>query len=191
MNSRSCAPRFWFVLIGRNSRSMNSVRDFRHLFSGPLQGSCCNLDSCSNFELCANSSCSSCTTTCSIGVIAPPQVEVPPVSVYELLLRFTERKIHKQSSSSNHRPEDFLVHPDSFSAELSRPADTTQPRIRATILGTLHLPRRRQSQRAPITVAQPTQRYHGTATIMKSYDFVSQHAVNRFLEPFMRSALRP
>ena len=53
-----------------------------------------------------------------------------------LLLRSTT-----QSSTSNRRQSPsrrFPGPPDSFPAELSLPAYTTQPRIRATMLGTLH-----------------------------------------------------
>ena len=67
---------------------------------------------CCNLDSCSNLSFES--ELCSIVVIAPPQV----------LLRFTAHKIPGP--------------PDSFSAELS--SDTTQPRIRATILGALHSP---------------------------------------------------
>ena len=78
-----------------------------------------------------NNSCWSWITICSIVVvITPPQDEIPQV----LLLRFTARKINKQSSSSNHRPEDSrstrLVHswalPASFHHATTNPSNDSR-----------------------------------------------------------------
>ena len=175
MNSTLCTPRSWFVMIGRNSRSMNSVKisvvcsaalewaSFGNLGCIKMLGHlycCCDLDSCSNLL---------------------------SFESEQLLLKLNHHLLHRRYRSCSgwgstsappafHRTQDlhasvvqqspsrrFPGPPDSFSAELSRPADTTQPRIRATTLG--------------------TQCYHGTATMMKYYDFVWQYAVNLFLEP--------
>ena len=98
---------------------------------------CCDLDSCSNlsFEqllLKLNHHLP------IVVVIAPPPDEVPQV----LLLRSIPYKINMQSSSRRlHGPL------DPFTAELSQPASTTQPRIRVTILGTLHSPGAENHQR--------------------------------------------
>ena len=95
-----------------------------------------------------------------------------------LLLRFTTRKINKQSSTRR-----LPGPPDSFTAELS-PASflhaTTNPRndSRNSALSGAD-----KSQRAPFTVALPALRYRRIATMMKYYDHVSQCAVNLFLEP--------
>ena len=99
-----------------------------------------------------------------------------------LLLRFTARKINKQSGSSNRHSRRFPSLPDSFPAELSRPASTTQPRIRTTILGTLHTPREQT-----ITTSA-NHRYQRCATMMKYYECVSQYAVNLILEPLTKRA---
>ena len=58
MNSRFCTHRSWFVMIGRNSRSMHSV-EISVICSAALEWTsfrtwavdcCCNLDSCSNLS---------------------------------------------------------------------------------------------------------------------------------------------
>ena len=72
--------------------------------------------------------------------------QLAPSSSTSLLLRM---RFHKCSSCvSPHNKQHFqkspssklLGPPNSFTAELSRPASTTQQRIRATILGTLRSP---------------------------------------------------
>ena len=78
-----------------------------------------------------------------------------------LLLRFTTRKINWQSSSGR-----LPGPPDSFTAELSRPASTTQPRIRVAILGTLHSPGADDH-----LSRQSLLRYRRIATMTKYYDF--------------------
>ena len=71
--------------------------------------------------------------------------------------------------------------PDSLTAEPSWQASTTQPRIRATILGTLHFPGADSHHERQSTL--PTLRYLRIATMMKDYEFVLQNAVNLLLEP--------
>ena len=131
MNSRSCAPR-------------SLVRPDRQKF--PID------------ELCRGFRSSVQQTTPRLllqsGLVQ--QLEVPQV----LLLRFTARKIHQQSFVQQSPSRRFPGPPEPFSAELSRPADTTQPRIRATILGTLHSP-----GADSLNERQPPLRYRRNATM--------------------------